>query len=121
MTCDLTSGRLLGKCMVGKAGIKTLYITKFNDFDALTGVTESGGEITSLGADPITIFQFDMAQGVGNFEEISNVAKFLLRTNCNTVSHAEVWHTSFWISLPVIISATIKFNILVMECMNRIF
>lgn len=69
MSCDLTNGRLLNACSLGRAGIKTLYFTKFNDFDALTGVTELDGEITSLGADPITIYQFDMEDNVGMFDE----------------------------------------------------
>ena len=70
MSCDLVSGRLLNECQLGRSGIKTLYFTKFNDFDSLTGVVESGGEITDLGTDPITIYQFDMQANVGNFEEI---------------------------------------------------
>lgn len=74
MTCDLISGRLRGECLVGRAGIKTLYYTKFNDFAALPGITESGGEITSLGADPIVLYQFDMGNNVGNFEEAPNIS-----------------------------------------------
>jgi hypothetical protein len=49
MACDLTTGRLLDDCLVGRAGIKTLFFTKLNDFRALTGITEAGGEITDLG------------------------------------------------------------------------
>lgn len=75
MSCDLTNGRLLDACSLGRAGIKTLYFTKFNDFDSLTGIVESGGEITSLGADPITIYQFDMADNVGMFDEALTTAK----------------------------------------------
>ena len=70
MSCDLTNGRLLNECQLGRAGIKTLYFTKFNDFDSLTGIVESGGEITDLGTDPISLYQFDMQDNVGNFEEI---------------------------------------------------
>jgi len=68
-TCDLVSGRLFSECLSGRAGIKTLFFTKFNDFSALTGIVESGGEITSLGADPITIYRFEMGTRVGNFEQ----------------------------------------------------
>lgn len=75
MTCDLTSGRLRSECLVGRAGIKKLYFTKFNDYAALTGVTESGGEVTSLGSDPITIYQFDMESNVGNFEEVPTASR----------------------------------------------
>lgn len=71
MTCDLTSGRLRQECSTGRAGIKTLYFTKYNDFAALTGITESGGEITSLGAVAINLFQFEMESNVGNFEEVT--------------------------------------------------
>ena len=73
MSCDLTSGRLRQECFVGRAGIKKLFIVKYNDYAALTGVTESGGEITSLGADPITLYQFEMGTSVGNFEEVATV------------------------------------------------
>lgn len=75
MSCDLTSGRLLDECLVGRAGIKTLYFAKFNDYNSLTGVTESGGEITSLGADPIVLYQFDIGASVGSFEETPTVSK----------------------------------------------
>ena len=75
MSCDLTNGRLLEACSLGRSGIKTLYFTKFNDFDALTGVIELDGEITDLGADPITIYQFNMSDNVGNFDEALTTAK----------------------------------------------
>ena len=75
MSCDLTNGRLLEACSLGRSGIKTLYFTKFNDFDALTGIVEADGEITDLGADPITIYQFDMSDNVGNFDEALTTAK----------------------------------------------
>lgn len=75
MTCDLTSGRLRQECHVGRAGIKTLYFAKYNDYAALTGITESGGEITSLGTDLISIYQFDMESNVGNFEEVPTVSR----------------------------------------------
>jgi hypothetical protein len=75
MSCDLTSGRLRGECVTGRAGVKSLYFTKYNDYAALTGVTESGGEITSLGTDPITIYQFDMESNVGNFDETPTVSR----------------------------------------------
>lgn len=69
MTCDLTSGRLRGECVSGRAGIKAIYFAKYNDFAALTGITESGGEITDLGAVSILLYQFDLESNVGNFEE----------------------------------------------------
>jgi len=72
MSCDLTSGRLINDCATGRAGIKVLYITKLNDFSALTGITEAGGEITSLGADPLTVFKFEMADNVGSVEQAVN-------------------------------------------------
>jgi hypothetical protein len=75
MTCDLTNGRLLNECSLGRAGIKTIYFTKFNDFAALSGITESGGEITSLGLSALTVYQFDVANNVGSFEEVTNTAK----------------------------------------------
>jgi hypothetical protein len=75
MSCDLISGRLRGECVTGRAGIKTLYFTKYNNYAALTGVTESGGEITSLGASGITLYQFEMESNVGNFEEVANVSR----------------------------------------------
>jgi len=75
MSCDLVNGRLLNECNIGRAGIKTLYFAKFNDYASLTGITESGGEITDLGADPIIIYQFDLDAAVGGFEEIPVVSK----------------------------------------------
>jgi len=75
MACDLTNGRLLDECLVGRAGIKTLFFAKLNDFRALTGVVESGGEITDLGADPIDVFRFEMADNVGMFEQAVNASQ----------------------------------------------
>lgn len=75
MPCDLTNGRLLDECLVGRAGIKTLFFSKLNDFRALDGITEVGGEITSLGLDPITNFRFELADNVGNFEEALNASQ----------------------------------------------
>lgn len=75
MSCDLTSGRLLDECLVGRAGIKTLFYTKLADFEALTGITESGGEITSLGAVAIDVFRFEMADNVGNFDQAVNASQ----------------------------------------------
>lgn len=72
MACDLTNGRLLDECLVGRAGIKTLFYAKLNDWRALTGVTRSGGEITDLGLDPLTVHRFEMADNVGNFEQAVN-------------------------------------------------
>jgi hypothetical protein len=72
MSCDLTSGRLLDECLVGRAGIKTLFYTPLADYEALTGVTESGGEITSLGAVAIDVFRFEMADNVGMFDQAVN-------------------------------------------------
>jgi hypothetical protein len=74
MSCDLTSGRLLDECLVGRAGIKTLFFANLNDFRALTGVTESAGEITSLGAVAIDVFRFEMADNVGSFEQAVNAS-----------------------------------------------
>lgn len=75
MSCDLTSGRLLNECSVGKAGIKELYFTPYADYAALTGITESGGEITSLGSTSINVYQFSLGNNVGNFDEAATVAK----------------------------------------------
>lgn len=75
MACDLTNGRLLDECLVGRAGIKTLFYAKLNDFRALTGVAESGGEITDLGLDTITMHRFEMADNVGNFEQAVNASQ----------------------------------------------
>jgi hypothetical protein len=75
MACDLTNGRLLDECLVGRAGIKTLFFAKLNDFAALTGVTEAGGEITDLGLDPIDVYRFEMADNVGMFEEAVNASQ----------------------------------------------
>lgn len=72
MACDLTNGRLLDECLVGRAGIKTLYYAKLNDWRALTGVLRAGGEITDLGLDPITMHRFEMADNVGSFEQAVN-------------------------------------------------
>ena len=74
MSCDLTSGRLLDDCLVGRAGIKTLFYAKLNDFRALTSITESGGEITSLGAVAIDVFRFEMADNVGSFDQAVNAS-----------------------------------------------
>jgi hypothetical protein len=74
MSCDLTNGRLLDECLVGRAGIKTLFYAKLADFSALTGITETGGEITSLGSDAITIHRFEMADNVGSFEQAVNAS-----------------------------------------------
>jgi hypothetical protein len=75
MSCDLTNGRLLDECLVGRAGIKTLFYTKLADYEALTGVTESGGEITSLGAVAINVYRFEMADNVGMFEQAVNASQ----------------------------------------------
>lgn len=75
MACDLTNGRLLDECLVGRAGIKTLFVTKLNDFAALTGIVEAGGEITDLGLDAITIFRFEMADNVGMVEQAVNASQ----------------------------------------------
>ena len=75
MSCDLTSGRLLDECLVGRAGIKTLFYTPLADYEALTGVTESGGEITSLGAVAINVYRFEMADNVGMFEQAVNASQ----------------------------------------------
>lgn len=72
MSCDLTSGRLLDECLVGRAGIKTLFYAKLNDFRALTAITEVGGEITSLGAVAIDVFRFEMADNVGLSDQAVN-------------------------------------------------
>jgi hypothetical protein len=72
MACDLTSGRLLDDCLVGRAGIKTFFYAKLNDFRALSGITEAGGEITSLGLDAITVYRFEMADNVGLFDQAVN-------------------------------------------------
>jgi hypothetical protein len=75
MACDLTTGRLLDDCLVGRAGIKTLFFTKLNDFRALTGITETGGEITDLGLDAISVYRFEMADNVGSFEQTVNASQ----------------------------------------------
>jgi len=75
MSCDLTNGRLLDECLVGRAGIKTLFYTKLADYEALTSVTESGGEITSLGAVAIDVFRFEMADNVGLFDQAVNASQ----------------------------------------------
>jgi len=72
MACDLTAGRLLSDCLAGRAGIKTLFFSKLNDFRALTGILESGGEITDLGLDAINTWRFEMADNVGTFEQSVN-------------------------------------------------
>lgn len=68
----MTNGRLLPDCMTGRAGIKTIFFAKLNDFLALTGVTETGGEITSLGTDPLNVYRFEMSDNVGDFTESVN-------------------------------------------------
>lgn len=75
MACDLTTGRLLDECLVGRAGIKTLFYAKLNDFRALTGIVEAAGEITDLGADPINVFRFEMADNVGLFDQAVNASQ----------------------------------------------
>jgi len=75
MACDLTTGRLLDECLVGRAGIKTLFYAKLNDFAALTGIVEAGGEITDLGADAIDVFRFEMADNVGSVEQAVNASQ----------------------------------------------
>lgn len=74
MPCDLTSGRLLDPCLVGRAGIKTLFFAPLNDFRALVGVIEAAGEISDLGADPIDFFRFEMMDNVGMFEQAVNAS-----------------------------------------------
>ncbi len=75
MSCDITSGRLLDECLVGRAGIKTLFFAKRNDFAALSGVVETGGEITDLGVDAIDVFRFEMADNVGMYEQAVNASQ----------------------------------------------
>ena len=75
MPCDLTNGRLLDECLVGRAGIKTLFFSKLNDFRSLTGLTDVGGEITDMGVDPIDTYRFELADNVGNFEEAVNASQ----------------------------------------------
>jgi len=66
MGCDIVSGRLLDECLVGRAGIQSLFIMKYNDFAKIT-VSETDGEITDLGSDPIVVFQFDLDSNKGYF------------------------------------------------------
>jgi hypothetical protein len=75
MACDLTTGRLLAECLVGRAGIKTLFYAKLNDFRALSGIIELGGEITDLGVDPIDVYRFEMADNVGLFDQAVNASQ----------------------------------------------
>jgi len=76
MSCDLTSGRLLDECLVGRAGIKTLFYTKLADFDTVRGdIVESGGEITDLGATAISAYRFEMADNVGLFDQAVNASQ----------------------------------------------
>ena len=74
MSCEIASGRLLDECLIGRSGIKSLYFTQAINFKSLTGIVENNGEITSLGTDPITIYQFDMQDNVGNFDEATNTS-----------------------------------------------
>lgn len=74
MACDLTTGRLLDDCLVGRAGIKTLFFAKLNDFRALD-VTELAGEITDLGLTAISVYRFEMADNVGSFEQAVNASQ----------------------------------------------
>jgi len=75
MSCDLTNGRLLDECLVGRAGIKTLFFAKLSDFADLTGITEVAGEITSLGAVAIDVFRFELVDNVGNWEQAVNASQ----------------------------------------------
>jgi len=77
MSCDLTSGRLLDECLVGRAGIKTLFYTKLADWQTIPpgDITESGGEITALGATAVNVYRFEMADNVGLFDMAVNAGK----------------------------------------------
>jgi hypothetical protein len=75
MGCDLTNGRLYDTCSFGRAGIKAIFFVKQADYNALSGKTISDGEITSLGTDAIDIYQFEVGNNVGMFEEIQNISK----------------------------------------------
>ncbi len=73
MACDLTNGRLLDDCLVGRAGIKTLFYTKLNDFRAVApDIVEAAGEITDMGVTPLTVYRFEMADNVGLFDQAVN-------------------------------------------------
>ena len=75
MSCDLTSGRLLKDCLVGRAGIKTLFYSKLADFQTLTAdIVETGGEITDMGATAINVYRFEMADNVGLFDQAVNAS-----------------------------------------------
>ena len=70
MSCDLTNGRLLDECLVGRAGLRTIYYTKLNDFDTVrSDLVITNGEVTDMGINPLTIYRFEMADNVGMFEE----------------------------------------------------
>lgn len=75
MACDLTNGRLLNDCLVGRAGIKTIFYAKYNDWEALTGKTQLAGEYTDLGVDPITIYRFELQDNVGMFDQTVNTTR----------------------------------------------
>lgn len=73
MSCDLTNGRLLADCLVGRAGIKTLFYSKLNDLRAIEpDIVEAGGEITDMGIVPLTVHRFEMADNVGNTDQAVN-------------------------------------------------
>ena len=76
MSCDLTSGRLLDECLVGRAGIKTLFYTKLADWQTIPAgdITESGGEITAVGATAVNVYRFEMADNVGMFDQAVNAS-----------------------------------------------
>jgi hypothetical protein len=73
MACDLTNGRLLDDCLVGRAGIKTLFFAKLNDVRAAT-LTEAGGEVTDI-TGTFSIHRFEMADNVGSFEQAVNASQ----------------------------------------------
>lgn len=76
MSCDLTNGRLLDECLVGRAGIKTLFYTKLADWQTIPAgdITIASGEITALGATAITIYRYEMADNVGMFDQAVNAS-----------------------------------------------
>ena len=69
MACDLTSGRLLDDCLVGRAGLKTLFFINLNDWLS-NNITIVAGEVTIVtGGTALTAYRFELADNVGNWEQ----------------------------------------------------
>lgn len=90
MACELTNGRLLDDCLVGRAGIKTLFFIPLSEWLA-NNIDPTKTEIVDADINLATgAFRFELADNVGNWEEVNtgsreNGTTFLTQTVVMTI------------------------------------